>query len=379
MTYDGATVAVVVPAYNESGLVGGVIETVPDYVDRVYVVEDGSTDDTWDEIRVTARRINAEATSEGAFDRRVVPIRHEENRGVGGAIKTGYLAARDDRIDVTAVMGGDAQMRPELLAGVIDPIVADEADYVKGNRLLNADHREGMPRFRYVGNRILTWLTRIASGYWTIGDPQNGYTAISLHALETAGIEEMYEYYGYCNDLLVRCNVAGLRVMDIPRPANYGEEESHIDYRSYVPKVSVMLFRGSSGGSGANTSGRTPTRWSGSTPPAPRVRCMPPAERFAARGRADWDGLRWCSSLPGCVSSPPWRSTGATTPRSTGAVRRSSGRSRPSRSRRPPPQSNRTRETADRRADAGTTGVPYPRCRGHTLAITMTGPPFVRM
>ncbi|MBX0285453.1 glycosyltransferase family 2 protein [Halomicroarcula sp. F28] len=244
VTYDGATVAVVVPAYNESGLVGGVIETVPDYVDRVYVVEDGSTDDTWAEIRTTAKRINAESPSGGEFDRRVVPIRHEENRGVGGAIKTGYLAARDDRIDVTAVMGGDAQMRPELLAGVIDPIVADEADYVKGNRLLNADHREGMPRFRYVGNRILTWLTRIASGYWTIGDPQNGYTAISLHALETAGIEEMYEYYGYCNDLLVRCNVAGLRVMDVPRPANYGEEESHIDYRSYVPKVSVMLFRG---------------------------------------------------------------------------------------------------------------------------------------
>ena len=244
MTYDGATVAVVVPAYNESGLVGGVIETVPDYVDRVYVVEDGSTDDTWAEIRAAARRVNAEAHVDGEFGRRVVPIRHETNRGVGGAIKTGYLAARDDGIDVTAVMGGDAQMRPERLAGVIAPVVAGEADYVKGNRLLDADHREGMPRFRYVGNRILTWLTRVASGYWTIGDPQNGYTAISLHALETAGIEEMYEYYGYCNDLLIRCNVAGLRVMDVPRPANYGDEESHIDYRSYVPKVSVMLFRG---------------------------------------------------------------------------------------------------------------------------------------
>ncbi|MDS0281769.1 glycosyltransferase family 2 protein [Haloarcula onubensis] len=244
MTYDGATVAVVVPAYNESGLVGSVIETVPDYVDRVYAVEDGSTDDTWAEIEATAERVNAETEPEAAFDRRVVPIRHEENRGVGGAIKTGYVAAREDRIDVTAVMGGDAQMRPELLAGVVAPIVADEADYVKGNRLLDADHREGMPTFRYVGNRILTWLTRIASGYWTIGDPQNGYTAISLHALETAGVEEMYEYYGYCNDLLVRCNVAGLRVMDVPRPANYGDEESHIDYRSYIPKVSVMLFRG---------------------------------------------------------------------------------------------------------------------------------------
>jgi len=242
--YSGSTVAVVVPAYNEEGLVGTVIETVPSYVDRVYVVEDASTDRTWDEIRRTARRVNERESAVNGFERRVVPIKHDENRGVGGAIKTGYLAARNDEIDVTAVMGGDAQMKPELLEGVIRPIVDDEADYAKGNRLLDCDHHDSMPRFRYIGNRILTWLTRIASGYWTLGDPQNGYTAISLHALETAGIEEMYEYYGYCNDLLVRLNVAGLRVVDVPRPAHYGEEESHIRYRSYIPRVSLMLFRG---------------------------------------------------------------------------------------------------------------------------------------
>ncbi|MBX0323148.1 glycosyltransferase family 2 protein [Halomicroarcula sp. F13] len=241
--YRDATVAVVVPAYNEEGLVGETIETIPGYVDRIYAVEDGSTDGTWAEIRQTAERVNAASTSRNGFSRRVVPIKHDANRGVGGAIKTGYLAAREDGIDVTAVMGGDAQMQPELLEGVVRPIVEGEADYVKGNRLMNEAHRSGMPRFRYVGNRILTWLTRIASGYWTIGDPQNGYTAISLHALEEAGIEDMYEYYGYCNDLLVRLNVAGLRVVDVPRPANYGDEESHIAYRSYIPKVSGMLLR----------------------------------------------------------------------------------------------------------------------------------------
>jgi len=108
---------------------------------------------------------------------------------------------------------------------------------------VDPSHHDDMPRFRYVGNRALTWLTRIASGYWTIGDPQNGYTAISLYALETAGIEEMYEYYGYCNDLLVRLNEAGLRVIDVPRPVTYGDEESSISYSSYIPRVSVMLFR----------------------------------------------------------------------------------------------------------------------------------------
>jgi len=248
VVYEDATVAVVVPAYNEAGFVGSVVETIPGYVDRIYVVDDGSTDDTWAEITATAERVNDEFRRRDdrypdRFDRRVVAIQHPENRGVGGAIKTGYLAARDDEIAVTAVMGGDAQMRPDLLEGVIRPVVDGEADYVKGNRLVDPSHHDDMPRFRYVGNRVLTWLTRIASGYWTIGDPQNGYTAISLHALETAGIEEMYEYYGYCNDLLVRLSEADLRVLDVPRPVTYGDEESSITYRAYIPRVSGMLFR----------------------------------------------------------------------------------------------------------------------------------------
>ena len=244
--YTDQTVAVVVPAYNESGFVGEVIETVPEFVDRIYVIDDQSTDDTWDEITDTAAELNnaAAATDGGAtFDQRVVPIQHDENRGVGGAIKTGYLRARDDKIDVTAVMGGDGQMDPAVLDRIIDPIVEGEADYVKGNRLINDRDHEQMPRFRHVGNRILTGLTKIASGYWQIGDPQMGYTAISLDALREADIEEMYEFYGYCNDLLVRLNVSGQTVADVPSPLNYGDEQSHISYLTYIPRVSLMLLR----------------------------------------------------------------------------------------------------------------------------------------
>jgi glycosyltransferase involved in cell wall biosynthesis len=239
--YRGHTTAVVIPAYNEAGFVGDTIESVPAFVDRVYVVEDGSTDDTWQEIRETASAVN-EAHS-GQFPDRVVPIRHEQNRGVGGAIKTGYLRAREERIDVTAVMGGDGQMDPEVLGDLFDPILDGRADYTKGNRLLGRTDRGDMPRFRFVGNAILTALTKIASGYWAGGDSQSGYTAISLHALEEADIESMYEFYGYCNDILVKLNVAGMRVVDVPRPIRYEDEESHIEYHTYVPRVSLMLAR----------------------------------------------------------------------------------------------------------------------------------------
>lgn len=245
--YRNHSIGVVIPAYNESGFVGDVIETVPDYVDRVYVIDDGSTDGTWDEIQTAANRVNdAERPGDSQhpeFERRVVPIRHDENRGVGGAIKTGYQRARDDRINITAVMGGDGQMRPSALDRFLDPIVEGRADYTKGNRLIEAETRSGMPQFRKIGNYILSGLTKIASGYWGIGDPQNGYTAISLRALDTIELDEMYEFYGYCNDILVKLNVHGFHVEDIPRTCNYADEESHIDYRTYIPRVSGMLLR----------------------------------------------------------------------------------------------------------------------------------------
>ncbi len=242
--YKGVTVGVVVPAYNESGYVGSVIDGLPDIVDRAYVVDDGSTDDTWEEIRRHARQRNE--AHDGRFDELVVPIQHDQNRGVGGAIKTGYLRAREEGIDATAVLGGDDQMNPEELTKYIDPIAEDDAGYVKGNRFARAEDWASMPRFRLLGNVLLSYLTKIASGYWETMDSQNGYTVISLSALETTDIEGMYEYYGYCNDLLVRLNAADITVVDVSRSSEYAYTEgwkSHIEYKEYIPRVSAMLFR----------------------------------------------------------------------------------------------------------------------------------------
>lgn len=263
--YRDHTIGVVIPAYNEEGFIGDVIREMPEFVDCVFVVDDCSTDNTWSEVMEAARE-DREAFAPDAVAKdtravadgggslagratrhdmigRVVPIKHEENRGAGGAIKTGYLAARDDGMDVTATVDGDGQMDLSQLRKLLDPIVEGDADYAKGNRLLYKEYRSEMPKFRFLGNSILTFLTKISSGYWKTMDPQNGYTAISGYALDNVGVEGMYEYYGYCNDLLVKLNTKGMQVADVAIPAVYGDEESSIQYSTYIRKVSGMLLR----------------------------------------------------------------------------------------------------------------------------------------
>ena len=249
--YRNRTVGVVVPAYNEAGFVGTVISTVPEFVDRVYVVDDGSTDGTWAEITECAAALNgaertaAAASTDGGVstDGRVVAVRHAENRGVGGAITTGYRLAAEDGMDVVAVMNADEQMDPAFLDRLLDPIVEGRADYAKGNRLGKPEYRESMSRWRLFGNGVLTLLTRAASGYWGMTDPQNGYTAISREAIETLDLDSLFESYGFCNDVLVRLNVHGFRVVDVEMPAIYGEETSHISYSTFVPQLSLLLAR----------------------------------------------------------------------------------------------------------------------------------------
>lgn len=248
--YRGNTIGVVIPAYNEAGFVGNVITTVPPFIDRVYVVDDCSTDDTWTEIQQHARLVNGRARTDepladggSAFVQRVVPIRHEQNGGVGAAITTGYARARDDGIDVVAVLNGDGQMDPNNLARVADPIVDGVADYVKGNRLVFRDYRRGMSAWRFFGNSVLSFLTKVASGYWKLTDPQNGYTAISGTALEELDLDELYEDYGFLNHLLVHLNARGMRVADVAMPAIYGDETSGIRYSKFIPRLSWLLLR----------------------------------------------------------------------------------------------------------------------------------------
>lgn len=231
--YKEHTIGVVVPAYNEQKLIGETLASIPGYVDRIYVVDDASIDDTTERIQEFCKD----------KDERVVFIKHEQNGGVGAAIVSGYKRALEDEIEITAVMAGDNQMDPEQLPNLLDPIVEGRADYTKGNRLLSREYRRGMTKWRFFGNSLLTLLTKIGSGYWQLMDPQNGYAAISKNALERISLDSIYPWYGYCNDLLVKLNVYGFRVRDIVMPAKYGREESGIRYSVYIPKVSWMLLK----------------------------------------------------------------------------------------------------------------------------------------
>ena len=232
--FEGAKVAVVIPCYDEGHLIARVIETMPDFVDRLYVVDDKSGDDTAQIIQRFAE----------ADPERIQFIAHQVNQGVGGAIASGYKAALGDRIDVTVVMAGDGQMDPDDLPAIVAPVARGECDYAKGNRLFTGDAWYIIPRVRYLGNSMISLLTKIASGYWHVADSQSGYTAIGLKALQTIDWDKMYKRYGQPNDLLVRLNIHSFRVRDITiRPVYNVGERSGIKPLRMIPQLSWLMFR----------------------------------------------------------------------------------------------------------------------------------------
>jgi glycosyltransferase involved in cell wall biosynthesis len=230
--YKEKTIAVVVPSHNEEKFIGTVIDTMPDFVDKIYVVNDASTDKTGE---ITATRIMR--------NNKVVLINRQVCGGVGAAILTGHARALKEGMDVIAVMAGDNQMDPAILEKIIGPVVEGKADYTKGNRLSTAKDKKEMPAWRSFGNFMLTNLSRIASGYWHISDPQNGYTAIAAVTLKKLDLDLIEKGYAFENDLLVKLNVIGARVMDIPHPAIYRGQRSKIHYTKFIMRTSWILLK----------------------------------------------------------------------------------------------------------------------------------------
>ncbi len=228
---DGKRVAVVVPAYDEERLIAATIEGIPDFVDRIYVVNDASADGTAEQALA-------------AGDPRVELITHERNRGVGAAIATGYRRALEEAIDVTCVMAADNQMDPSELRALADPVARGDVEYAKANRLVSGEAWTVIPRTRYLGNAVLSLLTKIASGYWHVADSQAGYTALSLESLRRLDLDRLYPRYGFPNDVLVHLNVQNARVRDVPSRPIYGVgERSGIRLRSVVPRIAWLLFK----------------------------------------------------------------------------------------------------------------------------------------
>lgn len=280
---DNKTVAVVVPAYEEERQIPDVIKKMPDFVDRIVVVNDMSRDATGKVVEALSREahprkmflpkcaypvenespydkaskvlmeklsaeeiyyVPSEVASAAPDNDRIILINHLKRGGVGAAIATGYKWCRDHGVDCTAVMAGDGQMDPDELEGICRPVISDGVDYVKGNRLGHPSARLMIPRIRYFGNSILSILTKIASGYWHISDTQTGYTAISLSALRRLPLYGIYRSYGMPNDMLVKLNIENCSLREIViKPVYNVGERSKMKICRVIPRISALLVR----------------------------------------------------------------------------------------------------------------------------------------
>lgn len=232
--YRDLKVAVVVPAYNEETQITRVMNTMPEFVDKMVIIDDCSSDRTSEIVKMHP----------GMAAGRIELIPHKQNQGVGGAIATGYKWSRDNDFDIAVVMAGDGQMDPFDLPAIIDPIADGKADYTKGNRLVTGEAFKKIPKIRFFGNAILSLLTKIVSGYWHVADSQTGYTAINKTALHTIDWDSMFKRYGQPNDLLVKLNVVNMYVMDVPvKPLYNLGEKSGIKIHKVIFTIGSLLAR----------------------------------------------------------------------------------------------------------------------------------------
>jgi glycosyltransferase involved in cell wall biosynthesis len=226
-------IAVVIPTHNVEKQIGKVITTLPKYIDKIIVIDDRSTDSTSRVIKKLKKK-----------NKKILLFTHNKNQGVGGAIATGFVWCRDHKIDIAVVMDGDGQMLPEDLPEIITPVALGECDFSKANRLISGTAFKKIPKNRYFGNSILTFLTKIASGYWHVMDSQAGYRAINKKMLNLIDWDKMYKRYGQPNDLLVRLNVYNARVRDVPLEPVYGiGEKSGIKIRKVFFTIPCLLLK----------------------------------------------------------------------------------------------------------------------------------------
>ena len=224
-------VVVVLPCYRVERHIADVFAAIPAFVDKIICVDDASDDGTGRALE----KLN---------DARLIIIRHERNRGVGGAMLTGFREALKIGADVVVKLDGDGQMDAGKMAALIHPIVSRQCDYAKGNRLSSPSDMKGMPRVRLMGNLILSLLTKAASGYWKLMDPQNGYLAISGKLLKRLNLDKIASDYFFENSMLIEASLQNARIADVVMPAFYGDEKSNLRISRILLQFPFKIIRG---------------------------------------------------------------------------------------------------------------------------------------
>lgn len=223
--------AVVIPCYKVAGHIKDVISSIPETIDHIVVVDDKCPRSSGKEAEELNRR-------------NVTVVYHEKNLGVGGAVMTGYRKAVELGAEIIVKMDGDGQMDPAYMDGLIKPLKEDRADYAKGNRFGNFEQVKGMPKTRLLGNSALSFLVKVASGYWDVIDPTNGYTAIHKRVLEELDLKKISKRYFFESDMLINLNIVGAVVKDVRMPARYGEESSSLSIWKALFQFPPRLAKG---------------------------------------------------------------------------------------------------------------------------------------
>ena len=231
---DNKKIAVAIPAYNVAAQIGGVISAMPACIDRIYVIDDASPDDLAERVQRIA-------------DPRVILVRHRKNLGVGGATVTGMREAIAAGYDIVVKCDGDGQMDPADIPRLLQPLLDGTADHAKGSRFHHFRALNQMPKWRFVGNVGLTFLTKLASGYWNVLDPVNGFLATRSEMLASIRLSQVSPRYFFETDLLIRLNIVGARVADVPLPARYGDEKSTLSVPralfTFPPRLIAGMIR----------------------------------------------------------------------------------------------------------------------------------------
>ncbi|MCX5739811.1 MAG: glycosyltransferase family 2 protein [Proteobacteria bacterium] len=223
-------IAAVIPCFRVKRHILGVLAAIPAAVDRIYVVDDGCPEGS------------GAAVESGCSDPRVRVLHHERNEGVGGATLTGYRAALADGATVIVRLDGDGQMDPALIPRLVRPILEGAADYAKGNRFFELEGLRAMPPLRLFGNSMLSFASKLSSGYWNVFDPTNGFTAIHATVLRQLPLDKLSHGWFFESDLLFRLGTIRAVVCDVPIPARYGDEESSLVVRRVVGEFAWKHF-----------------------------------------------------------------------------------------------------------------------------------------
>lgn len=213
-----------IPCYRVREQITGVLTSVPPECSLIYVIDDKCPEQT------------GRYVQEHSSDPRVRVLFHEQNRGVGGAVITGYRQAVADGATVIVKIDGDGQMDPRLIGRFVARILDGSADYTKGNRFFDLESISNMPTIRIVGNAVLSFATKLSSGYWHIFDPTNGYTAIHSSVVRRLALDKLSSRYFFESDMLFRLNILRACVVDVPMDAKYGDEKSNLRIGRVVPE-----------------------------------------------------------------------------------------------------------------------------------------------